>query len=253
MGHSSDRRPRSSADARPGLRAARPVPDWAGSPGCSPRRSEPPFPRRLAVHAGPACIAANHPPAAQPGEEFRHARVQAAFDPLDQGGPAPCTDAQATPVRHARRPPLVAARLRVAQVRRQTLDGGPNRGARRHAGRDRGPRPLPAAGTPTALRLPARADRLHRRHLNRVIDGWPRWPGFRHPVTARGADLRLGRDPLVRVRMQGPSTPGTSDTGLAPCPLRCACWSMRLARVRGRPAGMLRVCDRLVQLGFHVG
>jgi hypothetical protein len=45
-----------------------------------------PFPLLSAVRTGAGFSAADQPTAAQPGEDFRHAMIQAAFDQLEQVG-----------------------------------------------------------------------------------------------------------------------------------------------------------------------
>ena len=110
-----------------------------------------PLPLLLAIHAGAGFIAANQAAAAQPGEDLRHALVQPAFDPLEEVGQAPFTDVQTKHLREERRQTLVTDRVRVAQVRCQTLDRGAKRGARFHPGRDRSHIRLAAALTPTAI------------------------------------------------------------------------------------------------------
>ena len=70
------------------------------------------------------------PTAAQPRQDFRHPLVQPAFAGLAQMGQPPFTDAQAKHLREKPRQPLVTDRMRVPQIGRQTLDGGPKRRAR---------------------------------------------------------------------------------------------------------------------------
>ena len=164
--------------------------------------------------------------------------VQPAFDRLEHVGQAPFTDVQTKHLRQQRRQTLVTDRMRVAQVRRQTLDGGPKRGARFHPRWDRGHIQLPAVGTPPAILLHARDDRLDGRQLDLVIDSLQRLPCLRNLMTTMGADLRLGDDHLVGVGVQGASTTGTTDTGLATHPLRWAGGGVGLARVRGRYTGI---------------
>jgi hypothetical protein len=212
-----------------------------------------PFPLLSAVHAGTGLITTNQTAAAQPGEDFRQALVQPAFDRLEHVGQTPFTDVQPKHLRKQRRQALITARMRVAQGRRQTLDRGPKWGARFHPRGDRGHRRLPTAGTPTAIRLHARDDRLDGRQLDLVIDSLQRLPYLWNLMTTMGADFRLGDEHLVGVGVQGASTTGTPHTGLATHPLRRAGGGVRLARVRGRYTGIPCVLNRLLQLGFQFG
>jgi hypothetical protein len=179
--------------------------------------------------------------------------VQTPFDPLEHVGQASLTDVQAKHLGQERRQALVTDRVCVAQVRRQTLDGSPKGGARFHPGRHRGHIRLPTAGTPSAILLDPCDNGLDGWQLDLVIDGLERLPCFRHPLTAMGADLRLGDDHLVGVRVQGASPTGTTDTGLATRPLWGAGGGVGLARLRGRHTGIPGVLDRLPQHSFQLG
>jgi hypothetical protein len=71
--------------------------------------------------------------------------------------------------------------------------------------------------------------------LDRVVDGLERLPCFPHPLTAMGADLRLGDDHLVGVEVQGASPTGTLDPGLTTRPLRGAGGGKSCAFARAAP------------------
>ena len=94
-----------------------------------------PFPLLLAVDAGAGLIAAHQAAAVQAGEDFGEAMVQTSFDQLEHVGQAFRTEIQAKHLGHERRQALVTDRVRVAQVRRQTLNGSPKWGAGFHPGR----------------------------------------------------------------------------------------------------------------------
>ena len=104
-----------------------------------------PFPLLLAVDAGAGFIAAHQAAAAQAGEDVRHALVQTLCDPLEHVGQASLTDRPAKHLGPERRQALVTDRVRVAQVRRQTLDRSPKWGARVHPSRHRGHIRLPTS------------------------------------------------------------------------------------------------------------
>src|SRR2546421_10110577 len=84
-----------------------------------------PFPLVAAVDAGTRLITANQTATAQTGENLHHPMVEASFDGLEQIGQGPFTDGE---LEHLPKEPsqsLVDDGMRLAQIGRQTLDGGP--------------------------------------------------------------------------------------------------------------------------------
>src|SRR3989475_1243739 len=189
-----------------------------------------PFPLVAAVDAGTRLITANQAATAQPGEDLHHPVVEAGFDRLEQIGQGPFTDGE---LEHLPKEPsqsLVADGMRIAQIGRQTLDGGPKGRAGFHPHGYRGHIALPAAGTLTAILLHTGAHRLDRWDLDLVIDGLQLLIGVLDPVPTMRTAVRLGEDDVIRVRVQWPATTSTSHPRLSMHP--CA-WALRDLRLMG--------------------
>src|SRR5256886_3316441 len=210
-----------------------------------------PFPLVAAVDAGTRLITANQTATAQTGENLRHPMVEASFDHLEQIGQGPFTDGE---LEHLPKEPgqsLVADGMRIPQVGRQALDGGPKGRAGFHPHWDRGHIGLPAVGTLTAILLHTCDHRLDWGELDLVIDGLQLLIGLLDPVPTMRTTFRLGDDDVVRVRVQWPAPTSTSHPRLA---MRPCAWAWRAVRLVGmcrRNTRIVGVLDRLLLFGFE--
>src|SRR5258706_6233850 len=129
-----------------------------------------PFPLVAAVGAGTRLITGNQAATAQTGEDPPHPVVEAGFDRLEQIGQGPFTDGE---LEHLPKEPsqsLVADGMRIPQIGRHTLDGGPKGCAGLHPYRYRGYIGLPAVGTITAILLYTCCHSLDQWHLELGLD-----------------------------------------------------------------------------------
>ena len=160
--------------------------------------------------------------------------IQPVFHPLEEVRQGPFTDGHPIHLPEEGGQALVTDRMGIPQVYRQALDRGPKGRARLHPHRDLGHVGLATVGTLPGMLLHPGHDGPDRWQLDLIIDRMQMLLVGLHRAPTMGAGLGLGDEDLVGIRMQGPATPSTPDTGLATRPHAWTWCTVRLRGLRGR-------------------